>query len=302
MAEVEQLEVAARSWRARDYQYGGGCCYAAVLDHVSWGHTLLGAQASDRVTTELQIAVADLHNLAGWICFDTGQTADAHTHFQHALTLARQSHHDALIANIRYRIGRVHLHHHAPDPALTQFHLGQAAAQACASEHALAILYANQAWAYATMGAADQALRLLGQSHDAFTASDATHIPGWAAFFDDTDLSAMVGTVHTELAQTVHTQHIRLAIPALSHAVTGYPGDMTRSKTFTLILLATCHLLDGNTDLATAIGTQAIALATTLTSTRPAARMHPLKHHADNHAGNPDARHLSHLIATFAAA
>jgi hypothetical protein len=42
-------------------------------------------------------------------------------HFQHALTLARQSHYDALIANIHYRIGRVHRHHHAPVEALTQF-------------------------------------------------------------------------------------------------------------------------------------------------------------------------------------
>jgi hypothetical protein len=77
---------------------------------------------------------------------------------------------------------------------------------------------------------------------------------------------------------------------------------MARSKTFTLIALATCHLLDGDPDHATTIGTQAIALATTLTSTRPADRMRPLKHQADQRCDNADARHLSDPIATFAAA
>jgi hypothetical protein len=145
MTEVEHLIVAARTWRGLDYRYGGGSCHSAVLGHLSCGRGLLGVRASDQVTAALQLALADLHNLAGWICFDTGRAADAPTHFQHALTLARYGHHDALIANIHYRIGRVPLHHHAPDQALTQFRLGQAVAQACGSDHVLAILYANQA-------------------------------------------------------------------------------------------------------------------------------------------------------------
>jgi hypothetical protein len=128
MAEAEHLEAVARTWRAHDYRSGGGCCHAAVLDHLPWGHPLLGAQASDRVTTRLRVAVADLHNLAGWSCFDTGQVADAHTHFQHALGLARHSYHDALVANVYYRIGRVHLHHHTPAEALTEFQRGHAPA------------------------------------------------------------------------------------------------------------------------------------------------------------------------------
>jgi hypothetical protein len=116
------------------------------------------------------------------------------------------------------------------------------------------------------MGVADRALRLLDQSRGAFASADLAHAPGWAVFFDKTDLSAMVGTVHAELAQTVHTRHTGSAIPALSHAAVGYPEDMARSKTFTLISLATCHLLDGDVDLAITIGSQAVELATTLAS------------------------------------
>jgi tetratricopeptide (TPR) repeat protein len=302
MTDVEDLVVAARTWRGHDYRHGGGYCLAAVLDHLSWGRGLLRAQATGRVTTALRVALADLHNLAGWICFDTGQVAEAHTQFQHALTLARHARHDALITNIYYRIGRVHLHHHAPDQALTNFHLGQAAAQTSGADHALAILYANQAWAYATMGVADQALRLLDQSRTAFVSADLTYAPDWAAFFDETDLSAMVGIVHAELAQTVHPRHIHSAIPALSHAATHFTDDMARSKTLALISLATCHFLDDDTDHATTIGTRAVELATMLTSARPADRMRPLQRQADRYPNNPEARHLSHLITTLAAA
>lgn len=302
MAEVEQLVGAARTWRGRDYRHGGGSCHAAVLEHLAWGHKLLRAWASDRVTIALWVALADLHNLAGWICFDTGRVDDANIHFQQALILAQQSHDDALIANVHYRLGRVHLHHHAQDQALTQFHRGQAAAQACGSDHGLAILFVNQAWAHATMGAVDQALRLLDQSREAFARADLANPPGWAAFFDEADLSSMVGIVHAELAQTVHSRHTGPAISALSHAATQFTDDMARSKTFTLISLATCHFLDGDTDQATAIGTQAVELAGTLASLRSADRMRPLHHQADQHRDNPDARHLARLITTFAAA
>jgi hypothetical protein len=82
----------------------------------------------------------------------------------------------------------------------------------------------------------------------------------------------LVGTVHTALAQTVDSGYARSAIPALSHAAIHYSDGMTRSKTFTLISLATCHFLNGDTDHATTIGTQAVELATTLASARPADR------------------------------
>jgi hypothetical protein len=152
------------------------------------------------------------------------------------------------------------------------------------------------------MGVADQTLRLLDQSREAFAGADLAHTPGWAAFFDETDLSAMVGIVHAELAQTVHPRHTGSAISALSHAATCFTDDMARSKTFTLISLATCHFLDGDTDQATAIGTQAVELATALASARAADRMRRLHHQADKHRDNPDARHLAHLISTVTAA
>lgn len=49
---------------------------------------MLGADATGLVLDRLYVAVADLHNLAGWTSFDTGQVHAAHTHFGRA---ARQT-------------------------------------------------------------------------------------------------------------------------------------------------------------------------------------------------------------------
>ncbi|HET9116586.1 MAG TPA: transcriptional regulator, partial [Pseudonocardiaceae bacterium] len=218
VSDVERIEDTTRAFRALDYQYGGGACHDAVVSYLPWGVRMLAGDATSLVMDRLCVAVANLHNLAGWTSFDIGQVGVARSCFGRALELAEQGHHDGLVANIWYRMGRVDLHHHAPDEALAEFQLGQVAAQACGSALAVAILCGNQAWAYAKMGRADQALALLGRSADEFARAEAEAAP-WAAFFTETDLSAMVGTVYTELAVTADPSYTRLAIPALLTAL-----------------------------------------------------------------------------------
>jgi hypothetical protein len=247
------------------------------------------------------VAVADLHNLAGWISFDIGQVGVAHTHFGRAVELAEQGTHDALVANIEYRMGRVHLHHNAPKEALREFQLGQVAAQASGSALAVAILCGNQAWAYAKMGRDDQALALLGRSRDEFARADLAKASPWAAFFAETDMSAMVGTVYTELAVTGDPSYTRSAIPALGTAINGYGPEMTRSRSFNLIALATNHLLDGEIDHAATVGAQAVAVCESVKTARTKDRLRPLQREADKRRHNADARALSERIATFTA-
>src|SRR5437764_484250 len=104
---VERIEEATRAFRALDYQYGGGACHAAVVGSLPWGLRMLGADAAGLVLDRLCVAVADLHNLAGWTSFDTGQAGVARTHFGRALERAEQGHNDALVANSGYRRGRI---------------------------------------------------------------------------------------------------------------------------------------------------------------------------------------------------
>ena len=262
MSDVEQLEAQTHSLRSVDYQYGGGACRDAVVVRIYWAQQLLAAAASDVVRARLLSAVADLHNLAGWTSFDSGQVGAAYHHFDRALDFAR--HDEDLTTNIVYRRGRVHLHHGAPGDALAYFQRGAFAPLAAS------IMHSNAAWAYARQARAREALLELGKAEEAFTRADLTHVPDWARFRDETDLTAMIGTIHTELGDT------RRAIPALTSAIERFGPAMARSWTFCLIALATCHFLDGDVDEGQAVGAQAVAAAEGLRSERVWDRLRPM--------------------------
>lgn len=299
MTDVRQVEAATRALRSLDYQYGGGSCRDAVIAQLSWGQQMLGASATDVVKQRLHIALADLHNLAGWTSFDIGLLDSARNHFGKGLELAKEGRNEPLVANILYRMGRVYLHNDAPNDALKIFSLGQIAAQNSGSELAVAVLCANEAWAYAMMGQREQTMKLLGRTRDEFARADLDGAETWVKFFNETDVHAMVGTVHTVLAQTVDVKHTRYAIPALQRAIDSYGDDMARSKTFNLSQLATNHLLEGDIDHGAKIGRGAVDLAENLTSGRTKDRMRPLKQEADKRRNNTHARELCDVLNKY---
>lgn len=295
MTDVKQVEAATRALRALDYQYGGGSCRDAVVAQLSWGQRMLSASGTDAVRAHMFRALADLHNLAGWTTFDVGMLDASRNHFAKALEFGRESGDRGLMSNILYRMGRVYLHHHAPNDALKLFQLGQIAAQDSGSELAVAVLCANEAWAYAMLGDEDQTLKLIGRARDEFGRADLAEAPDWVRFFDETDLHAMVGTVHTELSSR-DVKHSAVAIPAITKALGGYTDAMARSKAFNLTALATNHLRQGDVDHGVRVGRDALSLAGTLKSQRVVDRLEPLERAAGRRAASSDARDLSASI------
>lgn len=298
-ADVRQVEAATKALRAMDYQYGGGFCRDAVVAQLSWGQQMLQANGTEEVKSRLYTALADLHSLAGWTSFDIGLTDPARNHFAQALDLAKQGGNDPLVANILYRMGRVYLHQEFADDALKLFQLGQIAAQESGSELAVAVLCANEAWAYAMMGHDQQATKLLDRTKDEFSRADLTNAESWVRFFDETDLYAMIGTVHTVLAQHTDVTHTRYAIPALQRSSSAYGDDMARSKVFNLSALATNHLLEGDMDQGAKVGGRALECAEGIKSQRVEDRMQPLRQEAQKRSNNPHARELFDRIDTF---
>jgi transcriptional regulator with XRE-family HTH domain len=301
MTDVRQVEAATRALRALDYQYGGGFCRDAVVAQLSWGQQMLESSGTDPVKSRLFVALADLHSLAGWTSFDTGLLDSARGHFANALDLAKQGENHPLVANVLYRMGRVYLHQNAPNDALKLFQLGQIAAQESGSELAVAVLCANEAWAYAMMGNDEQAMKLLGRSKDEFARADVATAESWVKFFNETDVYAMIGTVHTVLAQQ-DASHTKYAIPALTRAVESYDDDMARSKTFMLGALATNHLLDGDIDQGARVGAKALDCAEGIKSARVRDRLKPLQEEAERRRNNSDARDLADRLNAFYAA
>jgi tetratricopeptide (TPR) repeat protein len=237
-------------------------------------------------------AVADLCNLAGWTDFDQGRPGIALAAFGRALELATVAENDELVANICYRAGRLHLHHDAVGEAMKQFEHGQVAARRTDSMLARAILSANQAWAAAKLGDAAAALEFLAAAEAEFEAAAGADPPPWAAFFGATDLAAMTGTVHAELALGVDAGHGGAAIAALTGAVGGYGPAMARSKSLTQIWLATSHVVTGDLDVAARVGAEAVDLASGLRSVRTRQRTAPLAAAARRAPDSPYAREI----------
>ncbi|GAA1939552.1 hypothetical protein [Amycolatopsis minnesotensis] len=278
-ATIAALQGATREFRALDYRHGGRSCLDAVAVLLRYGETLLRSTATRQMMDLFCGALADLHNLAGWTCFDTGHPVLAREHFERALELATAAGDDDLVANVCYRLGRVHLHHDELGLAARQFDRGQQVTEHAGSPLTRSILSVNQAWIHARGGDGAEALRLLGTARHQFDLA-AEHADGgtppWAGFFGETDLSAMIGTIHSELAVTTRTGHTGAAIPALQAAVDGYDAGMARSRSFVLMFLATDHVLDGDMDEAVLIGDRAIDAASQLSSARTRDRIRPL--------------------------
>jgi tetratricopeptide (TPR) repeat protein len=280
-----------------DYEHGGGACVDAVLAQLSTARRMLRTPASEDVETRLHAALADLHNLAGWILFDLGRSDAARTHFDEALAFAHTADNSSLAANIHYRLGRVFLHHNDFTDALREFDAsGQDAA---GSELDLAIVDVNRAWTHAKMGASDDAMRLLARARDNYTDAAPERVPDWARFFTENDLTAMTGAVHASLAEAGDLSHLDDAVPALTTAVDGYDERMARSRVLSLVELSVATLLAGELDHGVDLGTTAVRSAVPIKSARTADRMRPLRRVALSHPNHDGARELAARIEAF---
>ncbi|MCS7477292.1 tol-pal system YbgF family protein [Umezawaea endophytica] len=301
MAEVRHVESATKELRALDHRFGGGACREAVLALSSWSERVLTHSSTTRaVRDRLGSAMADLHNLAAWTCFDSAEQDLARIHVDRASELAALVGNHDLAANVLYRSGRMHLHRDDFAEALTAFRLGEVSARRAESDLGVAILCVNQAWTHARMGDRDQALTRMGWARDAFEAADRDATPTWSAFFDETDLGAMTGIVYTELARTVDLAYTAFAIPPLTSAIATYSEGMTRSRALSQIALTVNHVLEHDFDHAAKVGLQAVDSSAKVTSTRTRDRMRPLRDAAARYE-DEDARELVHRIDQFTA-
>lgn len=298
-ADVRHVESLTGSLRALDHEYGGGSCRDAAIALLGWATPMLEAKGSDAVRDRLHVAIADLHNLAGWASFDLGKLESAHAHFGRAMELAKKAKSSALEADILYRMGRVHLHYDLAEDALASFQRGLPIAKASGSLLAVSILHANEAWAFAKMGAEKQALRQFGRAQEEFARSSEEEAPPWARFFDEADLVSIGGIVHTELARSCDLKYARTAIPLLTKAISSAGANTSRSQSFRLAALSMSHLLRGDAEAAFEVGSQAISLSGPIRSVRTRDRMRPLKAEAEKFTGSRAADELAERLAQF---
>lgn len=299
MTDVQQIQAATKALRDLDYRYGGGTCRDAVVAQLSWAKQLLDASASEPVRKKLFVSLADMHSLAGWTSFDTGLLDPARGHFGKALEFAKQADDDSLVASVLYRMGRVYLHHEQPNEALKLFQLGQIAAQESGSPLTVALLCANEAWAYGMLNRPDQVQHMVGRTKDEFARANVAEAPEWVRFFNENDVHGMIGSAHDALAVYEPDRYAPIAVAETIKCNEAYGADMQRTHVFGLSLQATNHIRAGDLQQGIRVGRQALQIGHKVRSVRVADRLKPLQIEASKHRANSDASDLAEDIRKF---
>jgi transcriptional regulator with XRE-family HTH domain len=301
LCDIEQLEALTAAMRALDYRHGGGACRDAVSAQVRWSQQLLGASCSDDTRERMHLALADLHNLAGWTSFDVGMYGVARRHFARALEQAQEASDHSLAANILYRMGRLHLHRGMHRDALRFFQLGQITAQDSGCGLTVAMLCANEAWAYALIGDRPQMTRSIDRAEDEFHRADHLNAQAWVRFFGHADLHASIGVALSTFADSTDAE-LESSIEHITQAIDQRGPDMARSRTFELIALSVAHLRGGDQDMGIRLGHDAIAAASTVRSIRTVDRLEPLEQIVTMQPRRAEYQALAHRIKALRAA
>ncbi|GAB2937169.1 helix-turn-helix transcriptional regulator [Micromonospora polyrhachis] len=294
--DVAQIEALTAAMRVLDYRHGGGACRDAVAAQVRWAQQLLNAACDDQTRSRLHLALADLHNLAGWTSFDVGMYSVARKHFARAHEQAKHAADNSLAANVLYRMGRLHLHRGMHREALRFFQLGQITAQDSGSGLTVAMLCANEAWAYALLGDSQQMQRSISRARDEFARADHENAPVWVRFFGEADLYASIGVTLSALSKPREAD-LEEGIALLQTAVALRGSSMARSRIFELTTLAVMCLRIGERDGGLHAGRQAVANAKSVRSVRTIDRMEPLRSLAALQEG--DLQDLANEISTM---
>jgi tetratricopeptide (TPR) repeat protein len=229
---------------------------------------------SEQTERALKAALSDMYQLTGWICHDLGDHAGARRYLTGGLALAREIDDLPLIAGAFYRLGRVSIHQGRAQEALRLWQLGQIVAQDSGSLVAIAVLHANEAWAYAMLGSAEHVRDAVARAESELARADADPGHSWARYFRNRSVDGTSGIAFSHLA--AHHEHRRYASLAVDHAQRAYdrrrPGE-GRSRILDAISLTRCYLLDGQPDQAESYGHVAIDMTSVTASVRAVDRL-----------------------------
>ncbi|WP_329484201.1 hypothetical protein OG555_18800 [Kribbella sp. NBC_01484] len=276
-AHVDLVRAVRDEHRQIDAAHGGGSCRDSAVSYLAFASGMLASRfETEQTEADFKAALSDMYQVAGWASHDLGDHGAARHYLTAGLVLAREINELALIAGGFYRLGRVSIHKGRAQETLRLWQLGQIVAQDSGNLAAVAVLHANEAWAYAMLGAADRVSDSLARAQDELGRVDEGTVPAWARFFlAPADLDGISGVIYASLAS--HSEHrIRFAPRAIEHAERSYTirgvGE-ERSRTFDAISLATGYLLDAQPDRAAAAGHLAVDMALATDSVRAADRL-----------------------------
>ncbi|MGN2636447.1 hypothetical protein ACTD5D_09695 [Nocardia takedensis] len=303
-ADVEKVRLVTDHLRALDAKIGGGGAVDPARAALAHATRLLDRVGDERTRTALDLALADMANVTGWACHDSGQQDHAAGYLMWGLGRALDSgtaHGTGLAANLVFGLARVALYRRDPQTALGLIEHGHSLASTVDDSAASAQLHATAAWAYAIMDRRRDMADSLTRAED--TMSRATAGDPWKQiFFSTGDFAGHQALVYSELAGHTHDAltaetsaaaaldktRISLSAPA--------PDRPPRSRTFDAIVAAQSALRLGDLDTGTTMGRRALSGAGQTTSRRAVDRLREVAVAATPHTHDSTIADLHHEL------
>ena len=280
LGDVADLRAGTGQLRSLARRYGG---QADIVDAVAnRSMRLLSVPADDAVQRPLRSALSDLHEFAGWCCFDARAYQVARTHFTGAVRLARDANDPYAVAYAMYHAGCMTEERGHPNDALKLFQLGLFKLFESHDPRAPALeawLQVDSGSAYAHLGYPDKARSELAAAWDVWQPPHENDRGGleWVTSLVERDLGRI------DVAE-------RFAASSVRHWGS---GGNRRDAALPAITLAELHVMAGEprgpTMAKTAIDTVAL-----LHSVRARERLVPLAAALENRRGS-DGRELARM-------
>jgi tetratricopeptide (TPR) repeat protein len=211
-------------------------------------------------------------------------------HFGRALEQARYAGELSLVAKVLYCIARTRLQAGKAIEALRLLSLGQIAAQESGHPIAVALIAANEALVYGTLGdcrdAEDALLRARGRLGEF---GRGRFVPPWLILMDEAELSSLAGATYAGLS---NRDQLATAVGSLQRSLALRHSRLVRSRTLDTILLADVLFALGDAEVGARIAKQALDLAEHVRSSRVDGRLDGLRKAAVIHSDHPDVSEL----------
>lgn len=285
--DVDLVREVTAAFRRVDNRYGGGHSRSAVAAYLKTTvePMITDGRARTRIRDDLFGAAAELHQLAGWMAYDTGQADLGRRHLRTALRLCQEAEDHALSAEMLAGMSHQAAFHGVPESAVD---LALAARQT-AKQAGLPMLEAEsavmEAHGLALQGDKRGCLTALREAERIFVSAENTDQPEWLRYFDDAYLAAKFAHSFRDLGQSHEAEEFARRSLEMTE---GYE----RGRLFNTALLASILADLGRIDESCAHGTLAVQMVGTVRSVRSAAYLVDLGRRLGRHSSYPAVRAL----------
>ncbi|SEG92205.1 Helix-turn-helix domain-containing protein [Thermomonospora echinospora] len=240
MSTADGLAARAHGLRLADDVIAGGDLIAPAFRELNAAIRLYRETThTEEVGRALLASIAEMAQIAGWIASDAGQHDQAERAYRLGVSAAREAQDSTLAGNLAGSLAYQLSNTGQEDTGLS---LAQAALEEAGPDapgKTRALYLDRVAWAHTKKGQNQQAMRALGEAHEALTEDGADEAPTWAYWVSAEELDVMDARVYTELHKPLR------AVPLLQEVLSRYDATHARELALYLSWLAVA-LADAN--------------------------------------------------------